>query len=136
MNFDGASFGNPGPAAYGCVMGDYQGQIIGVKGGAIGVNDAIYAETMGLKGLKLARDKGIRDCVLEGDSLMVISWGRGDRCGSWRLSHFIAEIKSLIKDLDVELHPVPRNQNSLADKIAKWSVGKSSMFEGDSLLEC
>lgn len=50
-------------------------------------------------------------------------------------SYFV-EIKSLIKDLDVELHHVPRNQNSLADKIAKWSVGQSSMFEGDFLPDC
>lgn len=101
------------------------------------MSDATHAETLGLlEGLKLTRDKGVRDCILEGDSLSIISWGRGDCCGSWRLNHFIDKIKSLIKDLDADLHHVPRNQNSLANKIAKWSVGKTSMYEGDSLPEC
>lgn len=36
VNFDGASFGNLGPVAFGCVMCDYQGKIIGVKGGLLG----------------------------------------------------------------------------------------------------
>lgn len=137
VNFDGASFGNLGSAAFSCVMRDFQGHIIGVKRRPVGVSDTIHAETIGfLEGFKLAKGKGIRDCIMEGDSLTVISWEREDSCGSWRMHHYIAEIKSLIKDLDAELHHVLRNQNSLADKIAKWSVGQSSMFERDSLSDC
>lgn len=50
-----------------------KGTLLGL-GGPIGVSDAIHAETMGLlKGLKLAKSKGVRDCILEGDSLTVIS---------------------------------------------------------------
>lgn len=58
VNFDGASFGNPGSATFGCVMRDSHGFIIWGKGGHIGVSDAIHAETMELlEGLKLAKCK-------------------------------------------------------------------------------
>lgn len=30
-----------------------------------------------LKGLKLAKGKGVRECIIEGDSLTVINWGGG-----------------------------------------------------------
>lgn len=124
-----------GPAAFGCVMHDSQRNIIGVKGGPIGVCGTIHTKTMSLlEGLNLAKGKGATGCILEGDSLTVVSWGRGMKCGSWRLNHFFAEIKSLIKFLDAELVHVPQAQNSLADRIAKWSVGQSSCFVGDSLL--
>lgn len=48
VNFDGASFGNPGPAAYGCVVTDSQGIIILAKGRPIGIADTLHAEMMGL----------------------------------------------------------------------------------------
>lgn len=132
VNFDGASFGNLGPAGFECVMRDSQGLIIGVKGGPLGCQDAIYAETMGLlEGLKLAKDKGVRDYIIEGDSLTVISWGKGDKVGSWRLHHHFTKIKVLIMHLGAELRHVPRAQNFFADKIAKWSVDQPVMFEGE-----
>lgn len=137
VNFDRASYSNPRPRAYGCVMCDYQGNILGAKGGLIGVCDVIHAETMGLlEGLRLAKIKGVSGCIIEGDSTTVISWERGNNFGSWRLHHFYAEIKSLINILKAELVHVPRNQNSLADKLAKWSIGQCNMFKRDSLSEC
>lgn len=136
VNFDGASFNNPGPAAFGCVMRDSHDLIIWVKGGPIGVSHAIHAETMGLlEGLELAKGKGVRDCILEGNSLSIISCGRGERCGSWKMHHFIVEIRSPIFELDAKLHHVPRCQNSLANKIAKWNVGQPNLFEGDHMLD-
>lgn len=83
-----------------------------------------------------AHNLGVRECIIEGDSLMVISWGKGDKGGSWRLHHHITKIKALILDLGAEFHHVLRAQNSLVDKIAKWSVGQPYMFEGDYLLNC
>lgn len=74
FNFDGASSGNLGPSAFGCIMRDTNGQIMGVKGSLFGLTNAIHAEAMGLlEGLKLARDKGIKGCIIEGDSSLVIS---------------------------------------------------------------
>lgn len=137
VNFDGASFGNPGSAGFGCVMRDSQGQILRVKGGPLGIQDAIFAETMGLlEDLKLAKSKGATKCIIiEGDSLTIISWGSRHNGGSWRLNHILSLIKALIKELGAELIHVSRSQNSLVDKVAKWSVGQSHLFEGDCILD-
>lgn len=83
VNFDGASFGNPGPTGYGCVMQDSQGLVILVKGGPIGRSDATHADLIGLlEGLIMLREKGIQDCIVEGDSINVLRWGRGEN-GYW-----------------------------------------------------
>lgn len=52
------------------------------------------------------------------------------------MHHFILEIKSLIKEVHAEILHVPRAQNSLVDRIAKWSVGQSHMLVGDYLPDC
>lgn len=71
-----------------------------------------------------------------GDSTTIISWGRGDRCASWRLHHFISQIRTLIKESDIYLIHVSRSQNDLVDKVAKWSVGQLSSFEGNPVPAC
>lgn len=43
---------------------------------------------------------------------------------------------SLIKEIAVEIHHVPRAQNPLANRIVNWSVGQSHVFVGDNLHEC
>lgn len=59
---------------YGCVMRDSHGDIIRIKGGTLGHSDAIHVEIMGLfEILKLAKSKGVRGCIMEEDSLTVIS---------------------------------------------------------------
>lgn len=34
------------------------------------------------------------------------------------------------------LHYILISQNSLADRLAKWSAGQQDMFEGDHMPEC
>lgn len=83
VNFDGASCGNPGPSTFGCVWRDANDQIMGVKGGLLGVMDDIHANIMGLlEGLKLSIDKGVVGCFIKGDSYSVIGWGKGEKYGS------------------------------------------------------
>lgn len=50
VNFDGTSFGNLGPAAFGWVMLDSQGQITRVKGRPLGIQNVIFVETYGFVG--------------------------------------------------------------------------------------
>jgi len=78
INFDGASFGNLGPAGYGCLMRDSQGSIISIKGGPLRSCDANRAKLIGFfEGLKMLKSKGFFNCSVEGDSKTAISWGRG-----------------------------------------------------------
>jgi len=122
---------------YHYVMRDSLGHILWVKGGPIGNSDAIHVEIGGLlKGVRLIKRKDTKDCIVEGDSFIVITWGRRGDCNLWRMHHYIVEIETLLKEMNVELHHVLRSQNSLADKIAKWSVGYCHEYEVDHMPEC
>lgn len=52
------------------------------------------------------------------------------------MQHFIHKIQALTGDLKVELFHVPRAQNALVDKLAKWSVGQLGGFEGNYMPDC
>lgn len=56
--------------------------------------------------------------------------------GSWRLHHFLCEIRTLVRELKTEVLLGPREQNSLADKLAKWSASQHHVFIGDHILDC
>lgn len=73
--------------------------------------------------------------TVEGDSKSVINWGRGDR-GSWRLQHFIHEVKDLFVELKASLQHIPRSMNYLVDSLAKWSDRRQEVLVGDYILEC
>lgn len=72
-----------------------------------------------LSSLGVVKDKGPQDCIVEGDSKTVISWGKGECEGSWRLHHFISEIKALTSLHKVTIQHIPRSINLFADKVAK-----------------
>lgn len=137
INFDGSSFGNPGPASYGCIMRDHGGAICLVRGVSLGHCNTIEAELIGLLiSLKLLKDKGHYDCIVEGDSKSVVSWGKGESLGSWRLRHFIHEIKHLALMLKAFILHVTRAKNSLANRLAKWSVSRREEFYREVLPDC
>lgn len=134
VNVDGASFRNPGLARYGCVLQNSRGQILWVKAGPIGVQNALFTKLVGiLEGLRLLKAMDLRGCIVEGDSMTTFSWGRGGRCHSWRLHHFIVEIRSLVKELDAVLSHIPYAQNAVPNSLAKWSVDQHLLFEGDHM---
>lgn len=55
---------------------------------------------------------------MEGDSNVVISWGRGRNEGSWCLAPIIHEMKEILQDLGATLVHIHREQNVLAN----WGV--------------
>lgn len=72
--------GNPGPSRYGYVLRDSHSHFRWVKGGPIGISDGIFAELMGLlEGVRMLKAKGLKDCIVEGDSLSIITWGSGSQ---------------------------------------------------------
>lgn len=116
VNFDGASFGNPGPTRYGCIMRDSLGSVILVKGGPLRRSDATQAE-----------------CTVEGDSNTMIMWAKGKNGGSWWLKHYINEIRDRIKEFKTGIVKIPREDNALADKIAMWGASQLNEFVGDCM---
>lgn len=83
INFDGASLGNLGPASYGCTLRDHDGVIKGVKGGPIGRIDVNQAKLIGLlESLRLLKSRSITKCMVEGDTKIVIRWGKVEMVGA------------------------------------------------------
>lgn len=102
VNFNRASFGNPEPAGYGFIVRDHHRNIGSAKGRPLETRDDIHAEILSLlESLRIIKSKNLINYIVEGDSKTVISWGRGEKCSSWRMRHFIYEIQVLIKELKV-----------------------------------
>ena len=81
----------------------------------------------------MLRDKGIKECLIEGDSSSNVSWGLGKSQGPWLLNHLVSEV---VRELQVDLLQVPRCQNSSTDKLAKWGVNLPERHMGNSLPNC
>lgn len=87
------------------------------------------AETLGLlMGLRELKKLGAHGSTAEGDSFTTIEWGKGIGEGSWKLEHFVNEIQDISCLLGFKLYHVLRVQSSLADKLANWGSGRSSLF--------
>lgn len=69
--------------------------------------------------------RGLYDCLKVGE----VTDSR-----SWRIHHFIAEIRVLAKEISAILQHVPRCQNEMAGRVAKWSAYQM-IFLGDHMLE-
>jgi probable phosphoglycerate mutase len=73
INFDGASKGNPGPAGYGAVIRNSEGEILILTAGYLGETTNNVAELTGLlQGLRQAVTLASHTIILEGDSQIVI----------------------------------------------------------------
>ena len=69
MNFDGASKGNPGPAGFGGIFRNSQGDALAIYYGSIGWDTNNSAELEGLwQGLNLTHLLNLSPIIVEGDS--------------------------------------------------------------------
>lgn len=83
LNFDGVSKGNPGKAGYGCVLRDHNHKIIVVAYRPLGICNASKVEAISLlMGIRELLCLQIFGCKVEGDLVVVISWGLGNTVGS------------------------------------------------------
>lgn len=85
-----------------------------------------------LSGLRELKKMGLFCCIIEGDSAVVIGWGKGEECQSWQMWNLVYEIRELSSDLGCLYSHIPREQNSEADKLANWGIGQPSMYFGYS----
>lgn len=120
LNFKGMSFGNMGLAGFGCVIRDGNRLIIMVVCGLLGICDSMKEEVlvllMGLCELKQLDAMGRH---VEGDSMVVVQWDIGLALGSLQLTHYILEIRLIIRTLDLSLSHILRMANEIPDGLAK-----------------
>lgn len=120
-HFDGASRGNPGQAAIGCVLIDPDGETIWEHSELIGMATNNEAEYVALKRLlENALKLNIKAISVYGDSQLVIN----QVLGNWKINHshlfaLCQDARKLLDSFeDSRLSWVPREKNQHADKLS------------------
>ena len=124
VEFDGASRGNPGPAAAAYVIRDCDG-VVKRDGEAIGEATNNEAEYMALlNGLIEARELGYERVEAVGDSELVVKQVGGDwRCKADNLKPLCDEVVETAEAFDgFEIRHVPRETNTEADETANRAL--------------
>ncbi len=122
---DGASRGNPGPAAWGAVFLDENRSVVAEHYKAIGTNTNNYAEYMAiLEALKQAKEDGYSDIILESDSQLLVKQLTGEyRVKAANLKPLFMECKALSDGFkSCQFVHVRREFNKLADALANRAL--------------
>ena len=122
---DGASRGNPGPAAYGCVYSTEDDLPLCGEGKTLGEATNNVAEYRGcLAALQRLADCGVKKIVVRLDSQLVVRQMTGQyRVKNEGLKPLHAQVKEQAARFDeVRFEHVPRAQNTLADHMANLAL--------------
>jgi ribonuclease HI len=122
--FDGASRGNPGPAAVGWVIVSGDG-IVGEGADTIGETTNNRAEYEALiRALKVARDYGFEEVDVRGDSELIVRQVRGEwDTNDPGLRERRVRVRELLATFDRwSLEHVPREINDRADRLANEAL--------------
>lgn len=122
--FDGASRGNPGPAAVGWAVVTSDG-IVAEEGERIGETTNNRAEYEALvRALEAARDYGVDEVDVRGDSQLVVKQVRGEwKTNDPGLRERRVKVRELLDDFDRwSLEHVPREINERADDLANEAL--------------
>lgn len=126
--FDGASRGNPGPAAIGAVLSEPSGETVRELGEFIGQTTNNFAEyTALIRALEEAKKLGAAVVECFSDSELVVKQMTGVyRIRSKGLLPLAQKAMSLSRQFDdFSLRHVPRSQNQRADRLASEALRKS-----------
>lgn len=136
INTDGASRGNPGPAAYGFLIKTNSGVMLHQEGKAIGIATNNIAEyTAVLKALEYIKknlvEKTSPKVKVVSDSLLIVK----QLSGKYKIKNpGLKVLFDLIKSLEIELggavgyEHTYRENNFLADKLANQALDKLDNF--------
>jgi ribonuclease HI len=122
---DGGARGNPGPAAYGFVLEDPEGETLAAHGATIGIATNNVAEYSGLiAGLRKAIELGIVAVEVVSDSELMVKQMRGEyRVKNEALRALRDEADHLARKLkQVEYRHVKRAHNELADRLVNEAL--------------
>ncbi|WP_226021731.1 ribonuclease HI [Halomicrobium salinisoli] len=122
--FDGASRGNPGPAAVGYVLVTDEG-IVAEGGERIGraTNNRAEYEAL-VKVLEVASDYGFDDVRVRGDSELIVKQVRGEwNANDPDLRERRVRVRELLTEFDEwSIEHVPREINDRADELANEAL--------------
>jgi ribonuclease HI len=122
--FDGASRGNPGPAAVGWAVVTSDG-IVAEGGERIGTTTNNRAEYEALvRALRAARDLGFDEIDVRGDSQLIVKQVRGEwNTNDPDLREYRVTVRELLQHFDRwTLQHVPREVNQRADELANEAL--------------
>ncbi len=127
LYFDGASRGNPGPAAIGWVIVTDDG-IVATGKETIGTatnNQAEYAAL--LAGVKAARSYGYDTITIRGDSELIVNQVRGEwNTNDPQLREHRVNVRAILDSFDEwSISHVPRELNEKANKLANEALDAS-----------
>ncbi len=124
---DGASSGNPGNSGAGIVMFNEDGNEVFRDSVFLGKMTNNMAEYEALIwALEKARESGIQDIVVYTDSLLMANQVNGIyKINNNTLRQYVTKIKSLTCNFNrFKIQYIPREQNRVADKLAKDGIKK------------
>ena len=122
---DGASLGNPGPAAIGATIKDEQGRLITSISQRIGKTTNNQAEYKALiAALKEAIRLGVKEVDISLDSQLVVRQINGEyRVKNAALKPLYQQAKQLLSLLEgFNITHIPRQQNTEADNLANIAL--------------
>jgi ribonuclease HI len=128
-NIDGGSRGNPGPAAYGVVIRDGKGEIVGRLKKYIGNYTNNVAEYFGLiAALDFAQTHGIRTLKVECDSELVVKQMRGQyKVKNADLRPLFERARKMSQGLEsFRIEHVRRERNREADALVNQALDETS----------
>jgi ribonuclease H / adenosylcobalamin/alpha-ribazole phosphatase len=122
---DGGARGNPGPAGYGVVVTDRDGNLLAELSESIGWATNNVAEYRGvIAGLERAKVLGARRVTVRADSLLAVN----QQLGRWKVRNqglrpLADEARRLATGFErVSWQHVPRERNRLADALANRAM--------------
>jgi ribonuclease HI len=129
MYIDGASLGNPGSSGAGVVAFDEQGKEVWRESAPLGIMTNNMAEYEALLcALRKARDASVDAVSVYTDSELVARQVVGTyRVKNERLKEYLHEVHGALQSFKrFDIKHIPREENGLADKLAKSAAVKNS----------
>lgn len=134
---DGASRGNPGPAAYGSIVFDHAGNVVAELAGYLDVATNNFAEYYGLiTGLEFLTAISAPPLVeIRMDSKLVVE----QMSGTWKIKHpdmreLALAAQKLLSDFTPTFVWIPREENARADALANEALDNASRGLLDPIL--
>jgi ribonuclease HI len=125
VHVDGGARGNPGPAAAACVISTPEGEILGEQAELLGdVTNNVAEYRALLLGLRRARELGVTDVEVVGDSELIAKQVKGlykVKHEAMRALH--REAMAALREFERwSIRTVPRAQNAHADALVNAAL--------------